>query len=181
MCIKTMIKNVKKSIKRMTLWDVTWLKTYVVLIGIVIGVASLLAMIGIGEGTRQRVISDMERLGGTGLIIIEVPKHRRADKKAFDDDDSYLNQNDFNALVNSSAQIEMAVPTIVMPAHLSFKEATMSVLVMGITPEYSKIRGWNIARGRFILNSDISDHRQACILGSEVKSSIFGELLSHIT
>jgi putative ABC transport system permease protein len=123
------------------------LRTILTLIGIVIGVASLLAMIGIGEGTRQRVISDMERLGGTGLIIIEVSKHRRADKQTFNTDASFLKQNDFHALLNSSTP-----------------------------PEYARIRGWDIAKGRFILDSDISDHRQACILGSEVKSNIFGEL-----
>jgi len=133
-------------------------------------------MVGIGEGTRRRVISDMERLGGTGLIIVEVSKQKSADKKSFSANTSFLDQNDYNAFLNASTQIEMAVPTIVVPAPLTYKDSTLSVRVLGITPEYSKIRGWNIAKGRFILDSDISDHRQVCVIGSEVKSNIFGRI-----
>ncbi|MEE8481359.1 MAG: ABC transporter permease [Desulfobacterales bacterium] len=148
------------------------LRTILTLLGIIIGVASLLSMIGIGEGTRQRVVQDMERLGGAGLIIIHPPEPRH-DETAVNLIKHVLTHQDLQAFKNASNFIEIITPIIALKKNFSFQQKLYNSVCYGIAPEYSKIRGWSLAKGRFILNSDIELKKKVCVIGSEIKDQLF--------
>lgn len=152
------------------------LRTVLTLCGIAIGVASLLSMVAIGEGTRREVIADMERLGGTSLLVIAAPnpvqvkaRQHKWYKQLF------LNRQDLRLLKTASFSIENAAPVSVVPANFAYGTKSFANQLMGITPAYDDIRGWEVAKGRFLLESDMRNKRKVCVLGAESKNRLFRE------
>jgi len=148
------------------------LRTFLTFLGIIIGVASLLSMIGIGEGTRQRVIQDMKELGGAGLIIIQSPEPIH-DETTVNLSKHVLTHQDLKAFKNASNFIEIISPVISLNKKYYFQQNLYNGLCLGTTPEYCNIRRWSLNKGRFILNSDIELKKKVCVIGSEIKRKLF--------
>ena len=152
------------------------LRTILTTLGMSIGVASLLSMVGISEGVRQRVIGDMERLGGAGLIILQSKEHHNNDKTVVDFEKTLLTRADLNAIKHASNVIEMTAPIISLNDEFYFESNRFSGQYFGTTPEYSKIRDWPIEKGRSILLSDIEHSKKICVLGSKVGDVLFKKI-----
>jgi putative ABC transport system permease protein len=150
------------------------LRTVLTLCGIAIGVASLLSMVGIGEGTRREVIADMERLGGTSLLIIEAPNPMQVKARPHKwHQQLFLNRQDLRILKTASRHIEKAVPVSVAPMNFAHGAKSFANQLMGITPQYADIRGWEVKKGRFLVESDLNHKRKVCVLGAENKNKLF--------
>jgi putative ABC transport system permease protein len=150
------------------------LRTLLTLSGITIGVASLLSMVGIGEGTRRQVIADMERLGGAGLIIVEAPNPTQVNAKKIQwHRQLFLNRKDVHAIQSASRHIRKAAPVGIFPTNSAHGAWSHKSQLMGITPAYASIRGWKVAAGRFFVASDLLNERKVCVLGAEVKAALF--------
>jgi putative ABC transport system permease protein len=150
------------------------LRSVLTLCGIAIGVASLLAMVGIGEGTRREVIADMERLGGAGLLIIEAPKIQELKTSQNKwREQLFLNRRDLRSLKTASRNIEKVTPVSVAPSNFAHGAKSFPGQLMGITPTYADTRGWKVRSGRFLVESDLSNHRNVCILGAEINTRLF--------
>jgi putative ABC transport system permease protein len=150
------------------------LRTVLTLSGIAIGVASLLSMVGVGEGARRQVIADMERLGGAGLIIVEAPNPMQVNAKQVQKHRQlYLDDKDVRAIRTASRHIEQVAPVGIFPASFAHAARSFDGQLMGITPAYASIRGWRVAAGRFLIASDMTEERKICVLGAEVKTALF--------
>ncbi|MBW1642096.1 MAG: ABC transporter permease [Deltaproteobacteria bacterium] len=150
------------------------LRTFLTFVCIVIGVASLIAMVGIGKGTAQRVVQDMERLGGAGLIIIQSPEQRQ-DEAVSDFNQLVLTRRDLKSINSSSVFIEKTAPVTMLYKQVYFQKKSYGGQCLGITPQYQSIRGWSLRFGRFILDSDIEHRKRVCVLGSEMKAMLFSK------
>jgi putative ABC transport system permease protein len=139
----------------------------------IIGVAALVSMVGISEGTRRRVIQDMERLGGTGLIIIELRESEYSDFGHIGLVEDLLTREDLEALKRASNQIEMTAPVLMTRETFSSERYQMTGRCFGITDQYAQIRDWHIDAGRFILESDLERGKKVCVIGSEVMETLY--------
>ncbi len=148
------------------------LRTFLTTLGMIIGVASLVSMIGIGEGVRQRVIHDMERLGGTGLIIIEA-KNTPDTEESLSFGELTLRRSDLKAFKRASSYIERTASVSLIAERFHFERYQSKGICLGITSGYAKIRGWSIESGRFIIQSDIKHSKKVCVLGSEIRNKLF--------
>jgi putative ABC transport system permease protein len=142
----------------------------------IIGVAALVSMVGIAEGTHRRVIQDMERLGGTGLIIIELRAPQYSDAFNIDLIEDLLTREELKALKRASNQIEKTAPVLMMRETFYSDRYQTTDRCFGITAEYAKIRDWHIGAGRFILESDLEHSKKVCIIGSEVRAKLFNKV-----
>lgn len=150
------------------------LRSVLTLCGIAIGVASLIAMIGIGEGTRREVVADMERLGGAGLLIIEAPNIMQAKARQSNwHKQLFLNRRDLRILKTASRSIEKVSPVSVAPMNFAHGAKSYPGQLIGITTNYGDIRGWKVSSGRFLIESDLNNKRKVCVLGAEIKTRLF--------
>ena len=108
------VENVIFSLKNLAAHP---LRSILTLFGIVIGVFSLIAMIGIGEGTRHKVIADIERLGGSELITIKPEIPELGDQKSIGYQMDVLTLDDLDVLMNSSHYIEKIGPQCIHDHH----------------------------------------------------------------
>ncbi len=149
------------------------LRTVLTILGITIGIAALLSMIGLGEGTRQNIIKEMERLGGTGVIIISVKEPFYNDHSSIGSENDQLTRKDMEAFKRASNFIERIAPIISLYDKFFFDRNQYKGQYLGITPDYSIIRDWAIEKGRFIVQSDIEKSNMVCVIGSRIRAELF--------
>ena len=141
----------------------------------IIGVSSLLIMVSIGEGTRAKIIQDIENLGGSELIILQTREFSPGDEEKLGYENDELTLKDLDTLKKASNRIKMITPVISIKNRFGFKKHRVSGNLFGISPQYSKIRDWPIQKGRFIIDADLKQSQKVCVLGSEISKKFFNK------
>ena len=152
------------------------LRSSLAVLGIVIGIAAMIAMVTIGEGSKQEAIDRIKRLGATNLMIRSVKPP----------DDSSANQGRRIMVLEYGLKGEdfqrfEAVPTIwrALPMRVFRFEARyldhkLDSRVVATTPTYGDINQLKLARGRFLSDSDLDLYNNVAVLGSHANEAIFG-------
>ncbi len=153
------------------------LRSFLTMLGIIIGVAAVVTMTGLGQGMRSQVVGEISSLGSNLLTVI--PGRARQGVGSFiraRGSASILKYRYFQELQ------EMYLPGIqAMTAEVNlFKTITASgentsTQVVGTTPDYLEIRNFTLQSGRFFNNYDMLHTRKVAVLGNTVAQDLFGE------
>jgi putative ABC transport system permease protein len=146
------------------------LRSALTMLGIVIGNASVIAMIGIGQGGQKYVSRQLESLGPNVLFVI--PGNRETQRVTF---------NVPKTLVLADAEaIATQVPTVAgVTADLNgrqvvnYRNKNTDVNIVGTTPSFLVIRNFDTAKGRFFTDIDIKRSNQVMVLGSDLATRLF--------
>jgi len=141
------------------------MRTALTLLGIVIGVASVIAMMAVGEGTRREVLDRFTWLGVNNLIVRPgAPNVRWAPSTLTIDDATAI-----AALPNVSA----VLPEMNGQVTLRTAQADYQTSVNGSTDALPVVRNWEVGRGRFLDEADIRDRTSVAVIGETVQRAIF--------
>ena len=149
------------------------LRTLLAMLGMIIGVAAVVLMLAVGEGSRLRVAETIATLGRDILNIYSgtpaVAGVRTAAGSA-----PTLTRADADAI----AQLESV--QAVAPAHygntqLQYGGSNWSSSVFGSTPEFSEVRNWEVASGAPLDDGDLRTAAQKVVLGATVAENLFGD------
>ncbi len=143
------------------------LRTGLTMLGIVIGVAAVVAMTAIGQGASSSITSSIESMG-TNLIYVS-----RAWENA---NPQALTLSDAEAIVESGgAPHVMAVaPSVNTSRTVVYGDDSISTTINGVTPDYATVRNTSVSTGRFINDEDIDAKSTVAVLGSDVVDELFG-------
>lgn len=139
------------------------MRSFLTMLGIIIGISSVIVLVGIGEGTKAKVQSQIEKLG-TNLITVNITGRRNV------------------AFTNSELEELKTKPGIkeIAPAlsqgNINVKAGTKTYTTSleASTPEYSQIRKINVSMGRFLRQGDIDNRSHAAIVGIDVANELYG-------
>ncbi|MFZ9739684.1 MAG: ABC transporter permease [Prochlorotrichaceae cyanobacterium] len=146
------------------------LRSTLTMLGIIIGNASVIAMIGIGEGARQLAADEFESLGPNVLFV--VPGNRQTRRMSFEIP-STLVLSDAEAIATQVPSVKEVAPQISSRAVVSYRGNNSSSQVFGVTPSYLTVRSFNVAQGRFISNLDLKRNERIAALGSDLATKLF--------
>lgn len=147
------------------------LRSTLTMLGIVIGNASVIAMVGIGQGAQNLAEEQFESLGPNILFI--VPGSQEERNTTFDLPKTLV-LADAEAIASQVPTVAEVAPQISMNQVLSYRDRNTSNLVVGTTPEFLSVRSFNIDRGRFVNELDLKRNTRVAILGSEIAEKLFG-------
>ncbi len=139
------------------------------ILGVVFGVAAVIAMVSISEGAKRDVMKQIRLLGVNNMSVVSKPQGENGDKKRIAD----LQYRDFQA-VSSLGFVRSASPVSQTMAGVYYKDKEMHTEVFGVNDEYADILALPMETGRFILEEDVRKIKNVCVIGSAVKSSLFG-------
>ncbi|MDP2279345.1 MAG: ABC transporter permease, partial [Nitrospirota bacterium] len=151
-------------------------RSFLTMLGVVIGVASVIMLVSIGEGARSYIGRELGNLGTNILIVVpgktsakggfHPPAATTVRKLIYDD-----------ALIikKRSRHIYDAVPLILGTSKIKYLNQSRDNSVAGITETYFDIRNLSVELGRFISASDVDSGRKVCVLGRTVKKDLFGD------
>jgi len=147
------------------------LRSFLTLLGIVIGVAAVIAMITIGSGTTAKVRSDISKLG-SNLLVVRAARPDRSGSTSFTP--KQLDDSDVAALARGLANTKAIAPAASKTVRVVYGSQNISAEVTGTDTGYFIARDWALAQGRIFTESEVRGGANVCVLGQTVRSQFFG-------
>jgi putative ABC transport system permease protein len=135
------------------------------MLGIIIGVASVIAMMAIGSGARQAVDEQIESLGASVLTIRSGNAMMRGIAQG---EKSTLKLRDSDALAADAGTLTSVVPELTTMAQAKVGDRNQSLRVVGSTPNFAEVGGYKLQTGRLLAASDGAAKRTVALLGGGV-------------
>jgi putative ABC transport system permease protein len=150
------------------------LRTALTMLGMIFGVGAVIAMLSIGAGAEQKALEAIGRLGLRNVIVRakEVKAEERAElrKKSLG-----VSLRDAEAIVEAVPNVERVLPRVeVKPYKIMAPGAKAKGKVFGISWRYRDVADVGLTDGRFFDARDERDHAQVCVIGQEIRRSLFG-------
>lgn len=152
------------------------MRSFLTILGIMIGIGSVMGVTSIGEGLRRRIVSEFERAGGSSLIIVQPPRRmiRKDNRWVRRSWEEHLEVEDIQRLSEECESVRSVIPLNAGSAQLKYHKANTSGEFWGINAEFSEAFGWPVEHGRFIGFSDLKKWRKTAVIGFKIKEDLFG-------
>ena len=152
------------------------MRSFLTMLGILIGIGSVMGVTSIGEGLRKRIVSEFERVGGSSLIVVQPPRSliRVGNRWVRRPWEEHLLVEDIQRLSEESESVRSVIPLNTGSAQLKYQKASTSGQFWGINSEFSEAFGWAVEQGRFIGYSDLKKWRKTAVIGVKIKEDLFG-------
>ena len=165
----------KVSLKETLLMSVNTLKanklrSSLTMLGIIIGNASVITLVGIGKGAQNLASAQLSNLGANVLFVVPGNNDTRRRGVAFPKN---LVLDDAIAIKEQVPSIKRVAPQISSNEVIQYKSKSFSSSILGVTTEFLPVRSFEIASGRFITKQDIKSARNVAIIGSELNNELF--------
>lgn len=142
------------------------------MLGMIIGNASVIAMIGIGQGAQKLAAEQFKSLGPNVLFV--VPGSRASRNTTFDLPKTLV-WEDAQAIVNQVPTVTEVAPQISSRQVISYRNQNMDALVIGVTAEFLIVRSFDVAKGRFFSDIDLKRNNRVAVIGPEIAERFFGK------
>lgn len=149
------------------------LRSALTILGVIIGVAAIIAMIAIGEGAKSQVTESIKSLG-TNLLIIYPGQFRRGPGMGILSHKE-LKLEDALAIKEKVSSVLEVTPELRKVARVEFENMSTETSIIGALPSFLKVRNYQLERGRNFFEEEIRGKKKVCILGAEVIKNLFGE------
>ncbi|HTM07426.1 MAG TPA: ABC transporter permease [Verrucomicrobiae bacterium] len=150
------------------------LRSFLTMLGIIIGVGAVIAMVAIGEGAKALVRQQIASLGTNLLVILPGTVTLGGARTGFGGRQS-LTDLDAKAIMGQIPIVAGASPVLRQIQQVIGGEQNWSTSVQGIAPEYQQIRDWKIVDGRFITQADVESTAKVALIGQTVAYNLFGD------
>jgi putative ABC transport system permease protein len=144
-------------------------------LGIIIGVASVIAMVAVGNGARIRIQSQVAALG-QNLLTIFAGSSRSGGVNAGAGSASVITLADVQAIRREVTDVVALSPEVSTPAQAIANGRNWSTSIVGESPDYLIIRDWKLAAGRMFTEREVRAAARIALIGSETATELFGPL-----
>ncbi len=143
------------------------------MLGIIIGVASVIAMVSLGQGAQKQVQQQIESMG-TNMLIISAGSQRTGGVRSGAGTSTTLTPEDLEAILRDAPAVTTLSPSVSVPVTLVFGNGNWSTRAEGVAPTYPSIRNWTVASGEFFSETDVRTAARVAVIGQTVASQLFG-------
>lgn len=148
------------------------MRSTLTMLGIIIGNASVIAMVGIGEGAQKFVEGQVNSLG-TNLLFVMPGSPEAQTRPVYPPQTLVL--ADAEAIATQVPSVEAVAPRLAGSELISYRNKNVSTSISGTTPDMLTVRSLDVARGRFITELDLQRNETVVALGSELAEQLFGD------
>lgn len=155
----TIIKNILK----MSLRNIVnnKLRSMLTMLGLVIGIASVIVLVGIGNGTSKSITNEVSSLG-TNVLTLSITSS-----------DYYLDYEDLDDL-RSISNVSSVSPYKNVSARVSRQTSSSSrANILAVTPEYMDVLSLTISEGRLLSDIDLENYSKVCLIGNDISEDLF--------
>jgi putative ABC transport system permease protein len=150
------------------------LRAFLTMLGIIIGVASVIAMLAIGEGSKRSITEEMSSMG-SNLVMIMPNFQRRGGVSLGASSSMALKYSDVTAIRNEATSISAVSPTVNANGQVIYGNQNTQTNIYGVSEEYLDIRKLKIQNGRIFNETEVRSMAKVCLLGQTVVDNLFGE------
>jgi putative ABC transport system permease protein len=148
------------------------LRSFLTILGVVIGVAAVIILMSVGQGTSSRILSSLSSLGANSITVRPGSNSSGGIRLAFGSA-STLTLEDARAILSSVSNINGVAPVSNSLMQVIAGSKNMFVQITGITTSYQDINSVVLDEGDLITQSDYDKHAKVALIGSTVSSTLF--------
>ena len=150
-------------------------RSFLSMLGIIIGVAAVIVMMAIGQGSKQSIRENISQMG-TNIIMIRPGADKgmggvRQDPSSM----QTLKVDDYEAIKKDAKYISYISPEVTASGQAINGNNNTSTTLYGESPEYLSIKQWEIVSGNEFTDEDIKKSAKVCLIGKTVRDELFGE------
>lgn len=148
------------------------LRCFLTMLGIIIGVASVITMLAIGQGSKDSIRAQISEMG-SNMIMIHPGNMQRGGVRQSADDTQTLEVADYEAIRDKARYVTAVSPSVNSGGQFINGNNNYPSTVYGITPDYLDIRKVSVADGEMFTEQDIKSAAKVCLLGQTVIDNLF--------
>lgn len=148
------------------------LRTFLTMLGIIIGVAAVIAMIAIGEGSKQSIESQITSMG-SNMIMVRPTSNAEGGARIDNSSVQSLDEADIIALKKNPQYINAVSPVVAMKGQVVNGSYNWSTTIQGVYPDFLFIRSWSLQEGIPFTDKDVKAASKVCLIGLTVVSNLF--------
>jgi len=150
------------------------LRSALTMLGVIIGVAAVILLVSLGEGTKKYVEEQFAGLGSNILIVTPGKIETKGGPPVIGAAKHKLTLSDSYVLEKKGYLFGGVAPVVFGTAEVRSGSRSRNVPVLGVTPSFSHVRNLHVEIGSFVSESDVEAKRRVCVLGRTVKRELFG-------
>lgn len=148
------------------------MRGFLTMLGIIIGVASVITMLAIGQGSKRSIKAQISEMGSNMIMI-----HPGADMRGGVRQDPAAMQSlkleDYKAIMNETRYVAACSPSVNSSGQTIFGANNYPTSIYGVTPDYLDIRKYSIAEGDMFGEQDIVSSAKVCVVGKTIVDNLF--------
>ena len=148
------------------------LRTFLTMLGIIIGVASVITMLAIGQGSKQSIQSQISKMG-SNMIMIMPGAERRGGVRMGSSDMQTLKISDYNTLKEECTYLSAISPSVSSGGQFIFGGNNYSSSISGVSQDYLTIRQLEVEDGEMFDDTDIAQSAKVCVIGKTIADNLF--------
>ncbi len=143
-------------------------RSFLTVIGIVIGVAAVITMVTLGRGATETVKQQISKMGNNLLVLRPGQGWGGGGAPRF-------SLPDVDAIRDQVSGIASVAPFVSNNATMVYQEESRTFDVQGTTPNYFAIANWTVGTGRFFTEAEVNESAPVCVIGETIRKELFGE------
>jgi putative ABC transport system permease protein len=148
------------------------LRSGLTMLGIVIGNASVIGMIGVGEGTQTLATDQFKSLGPNTLFIL--PGSPKAQNIRSGGTPPTLVLSDARAIARQVPSVAGVAPVLQNSFVVNYQSITTTSIIQGTTADFPAVRNFAVDKGRFVTSQDVKQDKQVAMVGTDIAQRLFG-------
>jgi len=153
------------------------LRVLLTTLGIIIGIAAVIGMVSIGDGAKQLVLAEFQRIGASNLLVVFRPDTIKENgKRVKNTSPEFLKYEDALEILESCPSVENVSAEMDLELPASFGRNNEKIKVSAGTPEYEDAHNWYVQEGRFLDKHDVETAALVCAVGTEIQKDLFEDI-----
>lgn len=148
------------------------MRCFLTMLGVIIGVGAVIAMLAIGQGSKNSIKAQISEMG-SNMIMIMPGAERRGGVRQSSDDMQTLKPADYEAIVNQATGISHITPTVSSSGQWVNGNNNYPSQAQGVNTQYLDIRQRKVAEGEMFKESDVKTAAKVCVLGKTLVTNLF--------
>ena len=148
------------------------LRGFLTMLGIIIGVASVITMLAIGQGSKKSIQAQISEMG-SNMIMIHPGGDMRGGVRQSAEDMQTLKLEDYEDIVNETRFVSAVSPSVNSSGQVIYGASNAPTTIYGISPDYMEIRRYKIEDGDMFTEQDIQTAAKVCVIGKTIVDNLF--------
>ena len=148
------------------------LRGFLTMLGIIIGVASVITMLAIGQGSKRSIQAQISEMG-SNMIMIQPGADMRGGVRQDASAMETLKLQDYEDIVNETRYVSATSPSVNSSGQVIYGANTAPTTVYGISPDYMEIRRYEVEDGDMFSDQDVQTAAKVCVIGKTVVDNLF--------
>ena len=150
------------------------MRSFLSMLGIIIGVAAVIIMMSIGQGSKESIRAELSTMG-TNLLTIRPGADMRGGVRQDPSSMQTLKMADYERILKEKRFITKVSPEVTASGQVIYGNNNTNTSVYGESPEYLDIKLWTVEQGDCFTDEDVRKASKVCVVGKTIVTELFGE------